>query len=529
VDSSLERCRRPGRLQLTWLLIAVGIYRLTLLGRGALAFVDETWYFKSVLALQALRAGQLHLALWHVATTVARPGAVLVRLPIAALQAIPLALGVAASNPRSLLIAQSVNVGVSLATLFFFFEIGLVLSGDVASTAIAAVVYALLVNTNLYIRHLLPYDLALCFGACALWLGLKGPLTTRRAFGVGLLAGAMMTVYPGYYLLVPIIGAGLALHTWHQSPRRAFEAAATFALAFSLLIASTEWLCRAGGVSYLSSARTLSREITTGGAFDEGWTFLPEYLLRVEHLPGLVLLVGALATFCLTAVRVWRGRMRAIDWLALLATAGWMWQAADSAHWHHMVVYGRLIHPWLLLLALMLAGTMATCIPGRLRAATFAVVLSAALISFASWSGRYYGLAYPSDTLYALGIDTARLPGDHRMCELRDGGYYSMTASPGALNRRTGYPYTSHANLLLVNFCQPIGITGTPLPARSLAAPTRAVLIFDGPHWATFPAYGFEGVPPKARTALRNGDYRLRAYRLPETRSSSATGESLSN
>jgi hypothetical protein len=482
-----------------------------------------------VLALQALSTGQLHLALWHVATTVARPGAVLIRLPIAALQAIPLVLGVAASNPRSLLIVQGVNVGVSLLTLYFFFEIGLVLCGDVTATAVAAIVYALLVNTNLYVRHLLPYDLALCVGVGALWIGLKAPLTARRGFGAGLLAGVMMTIYPGYYLLVPIIGATLAGHTWPQSPRRAREGAASYALAFTVVIAATEWLCRAGGVSYLSSAQALSREITTGGAFGEGWTFLPEYLLRVEHLPGLMLLVGGLTSIGLAAFHVWRGRLRTIDWLAMLATAGWMWQAADSALWHHMVVYGRLIHPWLLVLAWMLAGTMATFISRRLRPATFAVVLGAALISFASWSSRYYGLAYPSDTLYALGIDTARIPGDRRLCELRDGGYYSLTVSPGALNRSTGYPYTGHADLLLVNFCQPIGITDIPRPAQSLGAPPHAVLMFDGPHWATFPAYGFEGVPPRGRMALRDGDYRLRAYRLPDAPSKSGDSELVSN
>ncbi len=529
VEGPIDRRPRGGRRALAWLVIAIGIFRITLLGRGALAFVDETWYFKSVLALQALSTGQLHLALWHVATTVARPGAVLIRLPIAALQAIPLAFGVAASNPRSLLIVQSVNVGVSLVTLYFFFEIGLLLCGDVTATAIASVVYALLVNTNLYIRHLLPYDLALCAGVGALWLGLKAPLTARRAFGAGLLAGGMMTIYPGYYLLAGIVGACLVGHTWHQSPRRARDAAATYALAFVLVMAATEWLCRAGGVSYFSSAHALSREITTGGAFGEGWTFLPEYLLRVEHLPGLILLAGALTAIWITANRVWRGRPGALDWLVMLTTAGWMWQATDSALWHHMVVYGRLIHPWLLFLGWMLAGTMAAGIPRRLRPATYAVVLGAALISFASWSVRYYGLAYPSDTLYALGIDTAHVPGDRRLCELRDGGYYSSTVSPGALNRNTGYPYTSHEDVLLLNFCQPIGITDTPRPAHSLAAPPHAALMFDGPHWATFPAYGFEGVPPRARLALRDGDYRLRAYRLPDPRTKSGDAELASN
>jgi hypothetical protein len=41
------------------LLLVVGLYRLTLLDRGTSAFVDETLYFASVTALDALRAGDV--------------------------------------------------------------------------------------------------------------------------------------------------------------------------------------------------------------------------------------------------------------------------------------------------------------------------------------------------------------------------------------------------------------------------------------------------------------------------------------
>ena len=502
------------RLGFKFLLTIVAIYRLTLLGRGALAFVDETWYFKSVMTLQALGAGHLRAALYQVATTVARPGAVLARLPIAALQALPLAFGVAASNPRSLLIVQCFNVGVSLAILAFFFDICLVLCGDATSALIAAAVYALLANTNLYVRHLLPYDLALCLGMAALWLGVCRPLTIRRALGAGLLAGGMITIYPGYYLLGPVLCVGIAGQSWRTGWRPALRLAVVFTAGFAVVIAATELLCRAGGVSYILSARELSREITTGGAFDEGWTFLPEYLIRVEHLPGIVLLIGAFVSVCRTAASFRRGRVRSVDWLFLPAIACWAWQSANSAEWHRMVIYGRLIHPWMLFLALMLADAMAGITRPALRVSVFAVVISGTLVSFASWSYSFYRLAYPSDVLYALGIDTALLPDDRMKCELQDGVYYSATASPGPLNRTTRAPYSRDANFLLVNFCQPIGIVGPPdLPSPDTVS-RGASLLFDGPHWATFPAYGYEGAPPDARAALIKNGYRVRAYRL---------------
>ena len=78
------------------------------------------------------------------------------------------------------------------------------------------------------------------------------------------------------------------------------------------------------GVSYLESARELSRTIAMG-SFDEGWTFLPAYLLQVEQLSGVALLAA-------TAVALWRATSclarcapRPIDWLLWPAFLGWVW------------------------------------------------------------------------------------------------------------------------------------------------------------------------------------------------------------
>jgi hypothetical protein len=496
-------------------LAAVAAYRLTLVGRGALAFVDETWYFKSVMTLQELGAGNVRGALGHIATTVARPGAVLIKLPVAALQIVPLMFGVAASNPWSLVIPQIFNVGVSLVLLYLFFDICLVLCGDSTASLVAAIVYALLVNTNLYIRHVLPYDWALCAGIGALWIGIRRPLTVRRALAAGLLVGAMIAIYPGCYLLAPVLCVGIASQTWRDGQRSALQSLAVLAIGAGIVLAAMELLCRLGGVSYLASARALSHEITTGGAFDEAWTFLPEYLVRVEGLPGLILLVAAAATLWRAVLRVHRRTARPIDWLLLPAVAAWAWQCAYSAQWHRIVMYGRLIHPWMLFLAWMLADAIAAIKRPGLRVAAISAVLGGTLLAWVPWARAYYRLAYPSDVLYALRIDTTRLPVDRMRCELKSGGYDSPTASPGPLDRKTRYPYTGDTGFRLVNFCQPIGILNVPEPPAIGAEESVASLVFDGPHWATFPAYGFEGVPPDARKALVRNGYRVRAYRLP--------------
>ena len=60
------------------LLAVVAVYRLTLLDRGASAFVDETLYFTSVMTLQSLAVGNVAGAVADIAFARGRPGAALI-------------------------------------------------------------------------------------------------------------------------------------------------------------------------------------------------------------------------------------------------------------------------------------------------------------------------------------------------------------------------------------------------------------------------------------------------------------------
>ncbi len=498
---------RTIRRALVLLLVVVAAYRLTLLDRGAMALVDEQMYYISGLALEKLSGGDLRGALRDIGGTNGRPGAALVRLPIAALQGIPYAFGVAPSNPRSLLIPTVANVIVSLATLYLFFEICLALCGDAGAALTASIVYALLVNTNMYVRHLLPYDWALCVAACGLWLAIVRRGTLRTAAAVGALSATAVTIYPGYYLLAVIPGVAIVGLDGFGVLKRAASRGAVFAASGAAVIVAIELICRAGGTSYLESAQTLSRTLE-GRAMEEGWTFLPGYLVQIERLSGIALLIGTVVYLWRAAARLGARSFRPIDWLVLPALAGCVWQAADSSHWHGTLLYGRLIHPWMLFMSLALADTIAALDPRPLRIAACSAALICAAVSWAPAARAYYRLAYPADVLYALRIDTERIPSNGIRCEFEPATFYH---SPGPLNRETRYPYTDAAppDGLLLNFCQ-----GAPTPAARAAATDLPddSLVFEGPHFLSFPAYGFEGFSPQAREALVHGDYRVRVW-----------------
>lgn len=491
------------------LIILTAAYRFSLLGHGALAFVDETFYFTSVKALQSLSAGDVRGAVAAISTARGRNGTALLQLPVAALQAIPSRYGVPASNLRSLLIPTACNVLVTLASLFFVFRIGSVLAGDELTALIGATVYAFLVSSNLYVRHVLPYDWALCAGLLVLWLSMTARRTSRLAIVTGALTAVVLTLYTGYYTLCGVMGVAILWEWWDTLERRqSVRLAALFAVSSAGVIAAMEVLFRAGGLSYISSLRGVGRDISFMPSGD-GWGFLPEYLLTVERASGLVLILAAVAYAWHLLLRVRRGVLRPIDRLMLPALVGWAAQAASSIYLQAIPLYGRLLHPWMPFLVWVLADVLAQTPAGQKRNA-YGAVLAAVMISWAPAAWTYVPLKYPADVLYAMGIDTERLPADRKRCELVPGTGY---ASPGPLNRATNAPYTSDAGYVLLNFCQALPTVPTPRATATIPAGTR--LLFDGPHWMSLPAYAYEGLTDVDRDAMRREDYRLQVFRVP--------------
>ncbi|MBI3493394.1 MAG: hypothetical protein HY047_16680 [Acidobacteria bacterium] len=491
------------------LLTVVAIYRLSLLGRGAMTFVDETWHYRAVLFLQDLRVGNVRHAFANL-DNFGRPGDVLVRLIPGALQAIPFAFGLAPSNPVSLLLPTACNVIVTLITLALFYRICLLLfDGDQLVSLTASAVYSLLVNTNIYVRHTLPYDWALCVFVYALWLTLSRPPTAALAWTIGALGTAIGLIYPGYFPLAGILAvvfvardATTASPWWRHVWRLG-----TGAL---VCIAGIDLLCRIGGPGYFDMMRRLGREQPgfVRGAY-EGWIFVPRYLLDVEGYAGVLLLAGIVAYAARAfARRRQDGLGRRIHWVIVPAVAIWAAQAIASSPGRYFLFSGRVIHPWFLFLVWALGDAMLWVHRGAARRALCAAAVATALVSWAGFARAYARLDYPRDVLYQFAIDTARVPATQKVCEMSPvNGTYE---SPPSRDRGVGPPATDMTKYLLINFCQgfPTSEASRPLPTAD-----EATLLFDAPHFMAFPAYAFEGFNAEDRRALRENAYRVRIYR----------------
>ena len=189
---------------LVLLIAIIAGYRLLLARSGQLYWADEFRYLHALHFLDDLRHGHTRTAAgWLFGEyTGARPGYILLSTVPAALQGLAyVAAGIAPESQNFYLIPVIFNVAISLAAALVFFRLLVMVTADQWLALAGTVVYSLLTNTNIYARHLFPFDLALLLLLGSLVLVTNQSTAPRlfwRVVAAGLLSGLAYTTYPGY-------------------------------------------------------------------------------------------------------------------------------------------------------------------------------------------------------------------------------------------------------------------------------------------------------------------------------------------
>lgn len=507
----------------TLLLLLTGA-RLGLIGKGTLALVDEQRYVTAMLGLRALGEGHGLEFLRALNSLGARPGDGLWRvLPGLGQAVLLLGFGLNPNAPPSLQVPQAFNVlimGLNVLLLYGiyrqFFRPGWALLG--------AALYGSLVNTNLYLRHLLPYDHALFFFLLALWL-LLTQNRKKPVYGpwvVGLLSGFSYAVYPGYFLgPAVLLGLGLlravgprALAGAPPAPRwpRPGPVAAQAAGVGTVLLL-LEGLSRAAGTSYLASSRYMATTITQG-SFAEGFSFIGTYCWQVEGGWGLALLglggaglllrVGRLrADFALRGPGGTRPQL--LTGLLLLGFLGWLGYAGAVFFAHKLVFYGRILHffvPFIVLGALVALREIGRVARGQrwLLAGGGALALG----HFGVFWAAYRAVDYPADVAYDHGIRDARQIAATPTTGCDSNLIFYRVFGP----RLRGQPTDGRPRYRLVNFAYLYPVS-CYRPLKLAAGPVVAAV----PYFMKYPPYQFEGHDPAQRARLQNHPYAFEIIR----------------
>lgn len=401
-------------------LAVLAVYRLLLSGSGQRYWPDEARYLHAMHFVDELSKGDVRAGLkWIFGSTfdvAARPGFMfLATIPVLLQGLTHLLLGVQPSDTWFYRIPAVFNVVVSLGAAILFYRIVLLLSGARTLALLAVVVHGLLVNTNLYLRHLFPYDWALFIFLGALNVILSPEMARVRsryqAIVAGLLTGIGATTYTPYWPIIIIFVVTLIVV---QDGR--WRYVSSFVAAILSVIAMWEIVSRLGGFSFVGRFMEAMVDAFVITVVDVqgslgGPIFLPFYLLKVEGIAGTVLLV-LFVCFWVGAVKGSYGRIE----VALIGTATvvyFVYGMIGTYTHNYIFFFGRILHMYFPFVVFGAILALKIIPQYKLRMSVAVAMILASVVSFVPTASKALMIRYPRDVERDL---VASLAPGSRMC-----------------------------------------------------------------------------------------------------------------
>jgi hypothetical protein len=513
----VEASRGSKTLYLVLLLVLA--LKLGLANWALFAFQDEGRYSASFEALGSFRDGRFADGIDAIFATQGRPGEVIIRMVPALVEfTLSKMLQCHVFDPRVYWPTFVFNWCIFVGVVWQVVQFGTMALRSRDQGLVMGILYASLLNGQIYIRHALPYDSALL-----LLLGALNLLTRHIQSGrwssigfpmAGILSFLGLATYPGYFpFALVLIGVALfqGLRADDFQPR--LRAWLGFAGGGLLGLGSFEGLSRLGTRSFLRELMGISGAITQG-SFDEMLSFPVRYLLEVEGAAGVIVLLAILASVGLCLRLGWKNGWRTVEGaglpllLALTALGGY---ACMGYFLHSMVFYGRLLHEYLPLFCLSIP-VVAVAVAGAAKVDLRRILVTCAVLCvvLSVWNlARLRSVDHPGSAAWKLARSLARNEVE-TICEFDEGFPHIPAAEP--LIWRPEKKEGSRVEAVLVNGCMyhpvPESVVHVPYPA-----PLGFVLRLESPHFLSLAAYTFEGYTPLERQQLKALQPKVRVYR----------------
>ncbi|MFC1510370.1 hypothetical protein ACFL49_01800 [Candidatus Omnitrophota bacterium] len=487
-------------------LFVLAIYRFSLIFAGHLFWLDELHYLNTFTVLKNLAAGDMVEAVKSVFNAHGRPVYIIFSLLPAYMQLLCDQVGmISVGNPDFFLdlfvtgkapsffdplyfvIPSAFNVLVTLGTTIVFYRLLLLLTRDRWVSLCGVVVYSLLANTNLYIRHLLPYDLSLLFFLTVLYLVLRDENEFGRHWLRVVLCGVLTAIafltYPGNYLFVVFLSVGVLL----ASKRKCVTPLIYLSTAAGTLL-SLEGVSRLAGVSFFKNSMKLAGNVLQG-SFEEGYVFIFKYLTHVEWVMGYALL-GLFAVYCVWIFPRQKGAFR---WIFLTALCGYVFHATMGVVFHKLTIYGRLLHmyiPFMVLAAMLVLSAFKN---RQIKLILCVVVMCLSVASFARHALVYQKISYPLDLKFWF---ISRYP----------------DLKPLRVNEFFDTSPILKAKKLPVVFVNAGKLDEVPSKFYPFTIPPNVRLLRKRLHPMCYPAYQYEGYKVHDRKHLAKQDIYMKIY-----------------
>lgn len=334
------------KLKKNYFLIIVLV--LLMIGRGSIAnqgFLDdsdEVDYYASEIAFDAFKKGDLTAVSATLPLTEGKPTETFIKMLLVPLHRAYSGIiqkPVYTQNALQFFGFYNMLIHLLLLTTVYLIFIKLGHCSDIAALSILAL--GIFINYNIYVRHLLSYDLGLLFFLCSLLSFIDAQNKNKINYRwVGFWAGLGFTTYHGYFMMLFILAILMA---WQQNFQRknTLRSYFSFAQTFLSIIVGYELFYALSGNSFIADALKISGSINQG-SFSEGFTFLFKYFYQVEGFFGVFILsFGFFAALKISLIRLEKTLSQKI---VLLAFAAWLLYVFAVLFLMKLVFYGRIIH-----------------------------------------------------------------------------------------------------------------------------------------------------------------------------------------
>lgn len=225
-----------------------------------------------------------------------------------------------------------------------------------------------------------------------------------------------------------------------------------FGIGFVILIIPFEIISRIGKTSYIMSVVWVQKTIN-GGDYSEGYTFIPEYLYKVEGLMGLIGGLCYITSFIIILIKIFRKgiKLNIIEYIIFVSFLGIIFHSSQCYFLRKLVWYGRLFHFYYLFIVISIAYLIFEQLKNiKLRKYLQIFILAISVFSFFNFFRQYIKIGYPKDILYYMKINTAILPSENKLVDIEiKPSHYDVVDNPSVINNNY---YNKNKDYTLVNF-----------------------------------------------------------------------------
>jgi hypothetical protein len=504
-------------LVLILIILLVTLSKISLVGKGFLAFPDEMRYQASLNALNSFLENDFKSAIKFLTSTDSRPVDVLVKLIPCSIQLLTSKIfNIDYFDPLNSVPVFVFNYLCFIFLILIHYKVSRFLLENEYLSLFSVLLFVCLTTSHIYIRHALPYDESLFLFYFAIYLLIKKyrqkSLSLTASFFIGVLSFVAYLVYPGYFTSYFVL---LLFFTYISYvitiEKRCFVLKLIlFILGGIVVLSLFELLYRFVGRSFLVDSIILSQKITQG-SFEESYLFIFKYLYHTEKYAGIVIIISIIS-MPFTLLIIYKKKQikenHIIIILTLIVYLAYLSYATLGYCMHKMVFYGRLIHQYYPYICIILVFIVKVVFGINKNSKIFITLLAVLfIVNYSERLKSYYNITYPRDVSW-LSI---------KKYASNNVSYYSeyeksWTETPILLP-----PFhidTSKSRLyrlVIVNSSYPWPIDDLAFYRQFIPAKDQKK-IFELPHFLNYKPYQFEGFRIGEREKLDKLDLKLKVY-----------------